>query len=120
MNKIVNILLHIDEEEKWTMVCNNAENLLKMGEIGNYTVNVEIVANGRAVKSLAVGTINLLGLRDSLKALTDKGVYIYCCSNSLSNLNIDPALLFSFVKPVPSGIFHIALRNNDGFAYIKP
>ncbi|WP_300359215.1 DsrE family protein [Fusobacterium sp.] len=120
MNKIVNILLHVDEEEKWTMICNNAENLLKMGEIGNYTVNIEIVANGTAVKSLAVGAINVLGLRESLKELNDKGVYVYCCSNSLNTLNIDPALLFSFVKPVPSGIFHIALRHNDGFAYIKP
>ncbi|MCF2625196.1 DsrE family protein [Fusobacterium perfoetens] len=120
MNKIVNILLHIDEEEKWAMTCKNAENLLKMGEIGNYTVNIEIVANGTAVKSLAAGSINILRVKEALEALSNKGVYIYCCSNSLTALSIDPSLVFSFVKTVPSGIFHIALRHNDGFAYIKP
>ena len=120
MNKIVNILLHIDEEEKWAITCKNAENLLKMAEIGNYTINVEIVANGQSVKSLAAGSINILKVKEALEDLSQKGVYIYCCSNSLNALNIDSALVFSFIKVVPSGIFHIALRQKDGFSYIKP
>ena len=120
MNKILNVLLHIDDEEKWAITCANAENILKMAEIGNYTVNVEIVANGQAVKSLAVGGLNILKVKEYLEILHEKGVYIYGCSKSLSVLEIDPALVFSFVKIVPSGVFHIALRHNDGFAYIKP
>ena len=120
MNKTLNVLLHIDEEEKWAITCKNAENLLKMAEIGNYTINIEIVANGQAVKSLAAGSINILKVKEALENLSQKGVYIYCCSNSLNALNIDSALVFSFVKVVPSGIFHIALRQKDGFSYIKP
>lgn len=120
MNKILNVLLHIDDEEKWAITCKNAESLLKMAEIGNYTINIEIVANGQAVKSLAAGSINILKVREALENLSKKGVYIYCCSNSLSMLNIETRLVFSFIKVIPSGVFHIALRHNDGFAYIKP
>lgn len=120
MNKLVNVLLHIDEEDKWEIVCRNTENILKMAEIGNYTTNIEIVANGSAVKALAAGSINILKVRDALEALHNKGVSIYVSSNSLANRGIDPSLVFSFIKLVPSGVFHIALRQNENFAYIKP
>ena len=49
MNKILYVLLHIDEEEKWAITCINAGSLLKMAEIGNYTIIIELVANGLAV-----------------------------------------------------------------------
>lgn len=120
MNKIMNVLLHIDEEERWAITCINARNLIKMAEISNYTVNIEIVANGPAVKSLAAGTLNANKVRENLNELHEKGVFIYACSNSLNAFNIDPTMVFSFVKTVPSGIFHIALRHQDNFAYIKP
>lgn len=119
MNKLLNVLLHIDEEEKWFTVCKNAENLLKMAEKGNYTINIEIVANAQAVKDLAAENINVPKVKESLENLHNKGVYIYCCSNSLTAMGIDSSLVFPFVKIVPSGVFHIALRHNDGFAYIK-
>ena len=120
MNKIINVLLHIDEEERWAITCKNAENLIKMAEISNYTVNVEIVANGPAVKSLAVGTLTSNRVKDALTGLCEKGVFVYACSNSLQAFEIDSSLLFPFIKVVPSGVFHIALRHQDNFAYIKP
>lgn len=120
MNKIMNVLLHINEEERWGITCADAKNLMKMAEISNYILNIEIVANGPAVKSLAVGTLNANRVRDALNELHEKGVFVYACSNSLNAFNIDSAMVFPFVKTVPSGIFHIALRHQDNFAYIKP
>lgn len=121
MNKILNILLHTDEEDRWAITCKNAETILKMAEIGNYTVNLEIVANSFAVKSLSADSFaSTLKLKDTLIALQDKGVNIYCCSESMNFLEIDSSMILPFVKVVPSGVFHIALRQHEGFAYIKP
>ena len=120
MNKVLNVLLHIDDYDNWENVCNNAEELLKMSEVGNYAMNLEIVVNGEAVKNLANGNINVLTLKDCLRKLHDKGVFIYCCSKSLQENNVDPSVIFSFVEIVPSGIFHIVLRETNNFTYIKP
>lgn len=121
MNKILNVLLHIDEEDRWAVTCKNAETILKMGEMGKYTVNLEIVANSFAVKSLSTDNFaSTEKIRDTLAALHDKGVNIYCCMEAMKFLNIDSSMLLPYIEEVPSAVFHIALRHHDGFAYIKP
>ena len=120
MEKILNVLLHIDESENWDLVCRNADELLKMAEIGNYIINVEIVVTEEAVKSLAIGNVNVLTLKDSLEKLNEKGVFVYASSNSLKEYGVDHGVVFPFVKIVPSGVFHIALRTSEGFGYIRP
>lgn len=120
MSKILNVLLHVDEYENWEIVYKNAQELLKMAEIGKYAVNVEIVVTGEAVKSLAIGNINVLTLKDALEKLNEKGVFIYVSSNSLQDFKVETSVVFPFVKIISSGVFHIALRVSEGFAYIKP
>lgn len=120
MNRVLNTILHIDDYDNWENVYKSANELMKMAEVGNYTMNLEIVANGDAVKSLANGSVNVLTVKDELKKLNEKGVFIYCCSKSLQENKIDPSVIFSFVEIVPSGVFHIALRGARNFSYIKP
>ena len=121
MNKILNVLLHTDEEDRWAITCKNAETILKMAEVGNYTVNLEIVANSFAVKSLSADNFaSTSKIKDPLTALHEKGVNIYCCSESMNFLEIEPSMILPFVQTVPSGVFHIALRQHEGFSYIKP
>ena len=121
MNKILNVLLHTDEEDRWAITCKNAETILKMAEVGNYTVNLEIVANSFAVKSLSADNFaSTSKIKDTLTALHEKGVNIYCCSESINFLEIEPSMILPFVQTVPSGVFHIALRQHEGFSYIKP
>lgn len=121
MNKILNVLLHVDEEDRWAIACKNAETLIRMAEIGNYTLNLEITANSFAVRNLAVDNLgSTVKLRDTLSALIEDGVKIYCCMESMKFLGIESSMLMPFVEPVPSGVFHIALRHQDGYAYIKP
>lgn len=121
MNKILNVLLHTDEEDRWAITCKNAKTILKMAEVGNYTVNLEIVANSFAVKSLSADNFaSTSKIKDTLTALHEKGVNIYCCSESMNFLEIEPSMILPFVQTVPSGVFHIALRQHEGFSYIKP
>lgn len=121
MKKILNVLLHIDEDDKWAVTCKNAENILKLAEIGNYTINLEIIANSFAVKNLSANSFTSTSkVKDTLSALHEKGVNIYCCSESMSFLKIEPSMILPFVQTVPSGVFHIALRQHEGFSYIKP
>lgn len=121
MNKILNVLLHVDEEDRWAIACKNAETLIRMAEIGNYTLNLEISANSFAVKNLVDGNFDFVSkLKETLSVLVENGVKIYCCMESMKFLEIESSMLMSFVEPVPSGVFHIALRHQDGYAYIKP
>ena len=121
MNKILNVLLHTDEEDRLAITCKNSETILKIAEVGNYTVNLEIVANSFAVKSLSADNFaSTSKIKDTLTALHEKGVNIYCCSESMNFLEIEPSMILPFVQTVPSGVFHIALRQHEGFSYIKP
>ena len=85
MNKILNVLLHTDEEDRWAITCKNAETILKMAEVGNYTVNLEIVANSFAVKSLSADNFaSTSKIKYTLNSLHEIGVNIYCCSESMN------------------------------------
>lgn len=120
MKKVMHVLFHIDEEEKWSLLCSNVNNLIRESENQNATVIVEVLANSIAVKNLSATNSTYIDLKENLSELKNKGVFIYACENSLRNLNIDKSFLFPFIETVPLGVYHIVLRENEGFAYIKP
>lgn len=113
----INVLFHVDELKKWQLVLANVTNILNSPH--DVTFIVEVVANSEAVsyydttKDLARDANTMLNLRE-------RGVRFVACNNSLISNDIKRDNLLDFVEVVPSGVAELAIKQNDGYTYIKP
>ena len=102
----MNVLFHIDESLKWAMVLGNIQNMIQYFDQEAMHYRIELVANGPAVCELQDAVSEKMGFKNALL--------------SLSSNHISPELLLPFVEIVPAGVVEIALRQTEGFSYIKP
>jgi len=110
------VLFHIDELGKWSLLLSNISNLIN-AEDGNF--NIMAVANSEAVKYYDTAK-KLSADLETVKALSSRGVRFIACSNSLNAYSIDKSNMPPFIDIVPSGVAEIAIRQGEGYAYIKP
>lgn len=115
--KEIKVVFHIDEMHKWNLVLANAKNLID--GLRQETLTVEIVANSEAVKYFLVSD-HEHRQTDLIEALLHEKVLFCVCNNSLKSLKILPEDLVDYVSIVPSGVVEIALRQYEGYAYLKP
>lgn len=111
-------VFHIDELEKWNLLLKNAENFVHNMEQSKAAYRLEVVANSEAVR----GYLNFQNSerQESMEALAAKGVQFAVCNNALKSQGLEKSALFSFVEVVPAGVVELAMRQSEGFAYIKP
>lgn len=113
------LLLHVSDNDRWSMALTNAINFLK--DVGGDNADVVIVANGAAAASYAYSD-----KVETMEVLADKGVQFKACRNSLKKLCAEGSVcinedaLPSFVKVVPAGISEIVYKQQEGYAYVKP
>lgn len=112
------VIFHIDEEEKWNLLCSNAKNVLEKAREDKISIKIEILANSFAVKNLLKK--ENLDLEKKLFFLKEKNVSIYACENTIKNLNINKTMLLPIVETVPSGVYFIITEQVKGFKYVKP
>jgi len=112
----IQVIFHVDELKNWNLVLANTKNLMVALQDTNLTV--EILANSEAVTQL-VQSSSSETFAQHLRELS-ASVKICSCMNSLRSLKIDPSSLFDFVSVVPSGVAELALKQTEGYAYIKP
>lgn len=79
-------------------------------------VTIELVAHGPGVE-LMTGESGLAGGIAHLVAI---GVTPLACLNTLASRALTPEALLPGVGVVPSGIGHLARRQLDGWAYVRP
>lgn len=110
------VIFHVDEIEKWNLVLNNTKNLITA--LQESKLSIEILANSEAVGYLVASNHT----ENNLKILRDlsTSVTFAACHNSLRALGIDPSSLLDFVSGVPSGVAELVIKQNEGYAYIKP
>ncbi|WP_295581631.1 DsrE family protein [uncultured Oscillibacter sp.] len=113
------VLLHIDDSARWAMTLGNAANLLQYAASSGTPLILEIVANGPAVRELRAAAAEKLGMDAQLESLAPS-VRICACENALRANGISAEELYPFVQVVPAGVAELALRQDEGFAYIKP
>lgn len=113
------VLFHIDQSENWDLTLNNVSNMLAYGKENSAAFEIAIVANGSAVSQLRETAEEASDIRARLLHMSES-VRVCACKNSLKNLRIPLNSLPSFVFPVPSGVVEIAIRQRQGYAYIKP
>jgi len=109
------VVFHIDEQLKAALVINNIGNLI--ADLGGENLEIEMVANGDAVKILAKSTAEYGQL---LNELAEKQVVFCACANSLRNFKIQTDELFDFVTVVSAGVGELVKKQAAGWAYIRP
>ncbi|WP_099224477.1 DsrE family protein [Listeria costaricensis] len=105
----MNILLHINDAERFPMLKTNIKYLNKAEFDGKITV----VANGGAVKKYYEADEQKF-----LETLADRVEFI-ACRNSLAVNHLQAETLPKMIEIVPNGILEVVERQAEGYGYIK-
>lgn len=114
------VIFHVDEPDRWQMVLSNAEKIVKYGREEKVPFEVEILANSLAVSRLAAEGAARAELTELMTELSRSGVRFAACRNAMRSLKIESGELLPFVQTVPSGVVELVLRQEEGYAYIRP
>jgi len=106
-------VFHVSDNNIWQKALNNINNYLL--DIGETSAQIEVVANANAVS----GYFNT-DLIAKMHQLNKKGVRFFACKNALKAHNLEISLLPSFIDTVPAGITALVIKQQEGYAYIKP
>jgi uncharacterized protein len=113
----IKAIFHIDNLSNWNLLLKNVSNLLNVIDTKNS--KIEVLANSEAVKIYnSSNDLNkeVIFIRD----LNNKGVKFVACNNSLNSLNLKKEDLIDFVNIVPVGVLELIIKQQEGYAYIKP
>lgn len=116
----MNVLFHINENNKWKTVLDNVSNMIKYCNDNAEDFNIEVLANGEAVISLKIEVCSNLKLLSVFNELSKQKAVFAACNNSLTKLAICKEELIPYVKIVPSGVIEIVNKQEEGYSYIKP
>lgn len=107
------IIFHLHDEEKIITAISNIINLIK--DLGIENLDIELLMNGTGVKMMLED-----GEYDKkVDYLSNKGIVLCVCSNSLEALNLTEDDLIGETKMVPSGVGELVKKQNKGWDYIK-
>ncbi len=140
------VIFHIDELKNWKILLNNVYNLIPLLQEEGY--NIEVLANGEAVKYYIMDSISkenqeknqdvdqsinfeikkeyIQGNKEkesynfTMELLHKEGVKFVACNNSLNGYEIKQEELLPYINVVPSGVLELVLKQQKGYAYIKP
>ncbi|MBL3716965.1 hypothetical protein GHK52_09115 [Lactococcus garvieae] len=111
---MLQVVLHINENQKWKALLSNVENFQIWMAEHKETGNIEILVNGEAVdKVLQDSSVNL-------SKVLKTGVKVAVCQNSLNARAYTPEMLQEGCAVVPAGIVELVQKQHLGFAYVKP
>lgn len=112
----MDIVLHLNELSRWEMAFGNIKNILA----GNFDANIEIVIHGEPLKRLTVNEAEKLEILKELQDLSNQGVDIMACNNTMNKMGLTKDDMCPFVKIVPAGVIEIVKKQQEGYSYIKP
>jgi intracellular sulfur oxidation DsrE/DsrF family protein len=99
---------------KWQLALNNLRSL--QAELGADNVELELVAFGPGVQMLKRDSATGEPLAQALHA----NVRVVACNHTMQALHLGPADLLPGVGIVPSGVAEVVLKQQQGWAYIRP
>lgn len=110
------ILIHLTDNDpaRWSLALNNAKNL--QSALGKDNVKIEIVANGPGIQMLKFES----ELGNRLQDAADSGVLIAVCANSMKAYKLSMADMHPVVRQVPAGVAELLIKQQEGWAYIRP
>jgi intracellular sulfur oxidation DsrE/DsrF family protein len=110
-------IFHVSEEsiDDITFALKNIINLLN--DLGDENVDVELLVNGPAVKAF---TSEQGELSELLRQVLERDVDLALCNNALKLFDLNPDIMLSEARVVPSGVGELVKRQTEGWAYIRP
>ncbi len=118
------VVLHVTTADPYRLktVLDEAEGLLRQHTVNNHKVAVEVLANGRGLDLLRVGTSPFAERIRELQNRYDETLTFKACQNAINRLklekNIDVTLLPE-AEVVPTAIGEVILRQRQGWAYVQ-
>lgn len=109
------VVVHLNDaaEEKQQAVLRNVANL--RADLGDDAA-IELVIHGPGI----VLVTHDHPLASTVRDVLDSGVGLAACRNSLRSKNLTETDLQDGVAVVTSGMGHLARRQHDGWAYLRP
>jgi intracellular sulfur oxidation DsrE/DsrF family protein len=104
-NKVV-FQVSDNDPGKWGLALNNAHNV--MTDLGEDTVDIEIVVYGPGIAMLKAGS--------PLKS----GVKVVACENTMKAQQLTYKDMLPDIGYVPAGVVELMQKQQQGYAYIRP
>lgn len=79
-------------------------------------IQVDVIFNGQGLNMLVKAKSEY---ETQLKAISEKGVKLSACQNSMKRLKVTTEDLFPFTTQVDAGVAELVRRQESGWAYIK-
>lgn len=99
---------------KWNLTLNNAFNAQR--EFGANGIDIEIVAYGPGINMLKFDSAVSGRIMDALQ----KGIRVEACQNTMRGMKLTPKDMLPNIGYVPSGVGEIIMKEQEGYAYIRP
>lgn len=112
-NKVV-FQISDNDPAKWGLALNNARNA--QAELGKNAVDIEIVAYGPGIAMLEGAS----PVAPRVATALESGVKVVACENTMKAQKLVPADMLAGIGYVPSGVVELMLKQQQGYAYIRP
>jgi len=106
--------LTADTAERWDGALRNAENVRKA--FGPEHVQVQLVVHGKAYPLLQKTNTEM---EARLRGLSEGGMRLSLCQNTMKRFNVTRDSLFPFVDTVDAAMAELVRRQEAGWAYVK-
>lgn len=110
------VILHVNEDDHFKIALGNIKNLLNSRE----EIQIELLVHNDPIRFLTKNISKEAHFKEVLEDISEQGVVISACNNTLINLNIRKEDLLDFITVVPAGVLELIKKQEEGFAYVKP
>ena len=112
MHQVV-MQLNTADTAVWSSMLGNIRNFQKVWP-GN--VKIEVVVHGKALNFLVASKSHLVA---SVEAMTNLGVVLNACENTMNKYGITKEMLIPSAGSVPSGVAELVIKQEEGWSYLK-
>ena len=102
------------DPKRWNLALNNARNIQQ--DLGRDNVEIEIVAYGPGIGMLKADS----EVASRLIEASSDGVKLAACENTMKAQKLSPADMHIATGFVPSGVVELMLKQEQGYAYLRP
>lgn len=113
-------VFHVDEVCRWQVALSSIKNTVRYLKEHQLPIVIDVVTNSEAVQVFAPEVAETKGFLEIFKALLDDGVHLLACQNALDASGLAKENLLAKVEVVPASMIHLAMRQSEGYAYIRP
>lgn len=103
-----------NDPRKWNLALNNVKNLQE--ELGRDNVEIELVAYGPGLPMLKLESEVSNRVADAIA----QGVNIMACENTMFNTKLKHYDMLPNIGYVKAGVVELMLKQQQGYAYIRP